>query len=55
LSLNKSVNVKQNGAEIQLLLAADNSIAQDAAWIAGGIEATTGLGDLIGEVEVYHA
>jgi NADH-quinone oxidoreductase subunit G len=44
--------VIQQAGKLQLPVLLDNRVAIDAAWIAGGIEETVGLGDLIGKVEI---
>lgn len=46
------VKVKQQHDETQLKLVYDKQIAEDAAWIAGGVTATTNLGNLFGEIEI---
>jgi NADH-quinone oxidoreductase subunit G len=46
------VRVTQHAAASELILQIDTSIAEDALWIAGAIEKTNKLGDLIGEVEI---
>ncbi|MBX3709002.1 MAG: NADH-quinone oxidoreductase subunit NuoG [Gammaproteobacteria bacterium] len=48
----KKVRVKQQVGEAELTVMLDARIAVDAAWIAGGIAATSGLGDLFGEVDI---
>jgi len=45
-------NIKQEQAIVRLSVMFDEKIAEDAVWIAGGILATAGLGDLFGPVEV---
>lgn len=47
-----TVDVKQDQASARLKLVLDERIAEDAAWIAGGITASSTLGDLFGEVEI---
>jgi NADH-quinone oxidoreductase subunit G len=47
-----SVRVKQHIDEVELSVVLDTRIAPGAAWIAGGIEATSELGDLLGGVEI---
>lgn len=50
---NDVVEIRQpSSGAVQLPLILDTRIAEEAAWIAGGIEATVGLGDLMGEVEI---
>lgn len=46
------VKFKQQHAVIELPLKLDAKVACDAVWIAGGIAATSGFGDLMGEIEV---
>jgi NADH-quinone oxidoreductase subunit G len=46
---NQVVRVKQGHESTQLQLSIDNRVAEDAAWIAGGVAE---LGDLIGEIEI---
>lgn len=46
------VRVSQGKAFAELTVQYDDRIARDAIWIAGGIEATSTLGDLMGEVEI---
>lgn len=46
------VRVRQESSEIQLPVRLDARVAKDAAFIAGGVKATSGLGDLFGEVEI---
>lgn len=50
-----TVRVKQQAAEATLPLVLDERIAREAAWIAGGLAATSGLGDLFGELEIGKA
>ena len=47
-----NVRVKQASASASLFVKVDSNIALDAAWIAAGVYATRGLGDLFGEVEI---
>lgn len=48
-----TVEIRQpSSGAVQLPLILEPRIAEDAAWIAGGIAATVGLGDLMGEVEI---
>jgi NADH-quinone oxidoreductase subunit G len=47
-----SVRVKQGSASAELVVKMDERIAKQAAWIAGGITATSSLGDLFGEIEI---
>lgn len=47
--------IKQGHQEIKLPVMLDKRVAQEAAWVAGGILATTELGDLFGEVRVEKA
>lgn len=44
------VKVKQDDVAIEMALMLDARIAPDTAWVAGGIEATSTLGDLLGEI-----
>jgi NADH-quinone oxidoreductase subunit G len=44
--------VKQEHAEAVLVVRLDERLAADAAYIAGGVEASASLGDLIGPIEV---
>jgi NADH-quinone oxidoreductase subunit G len=44
--------IRQDTAEVKLLVVLDTTIARDAVWIAGGIAATAALGDLFGEVNI---
>lgn len=46
------VRVKQQGRTVDLPLVWDTRVAEDAAWIAGGIPAAAGLGELFGDVEI---
>jgi len=46
------VQVKQSSSVIQLPVMIDARVAQDAALILGGIDATKELGDLFGKVEI---
>lgn len=46
------VTVKQNAAQATLSLQFDSRVAIGAIWVAGGITATAGLGDLMGPVVV---
>lgn len=46
------LRVKQQASTIELFVTVDARIAKEAAWIAGGIEATRDLGDLFGELEI---
>ena len=43
---------RQGASEVRLPVVLDAAIARDAVWIAGGISATTALGDLLGEVSI---
>jgi NADH-quinone oxidoreductase subunit G len=52
LVADKMVTVKQGTQTATLLLCLDPRVAIDAAWIAGGVASTVGLGDLMGMVEV---
>ncbi|RDI46923.1 NADH-quinone oxidoreductase subunit NuoG [Aquicella lusitana] len=47
-----TVAVRQSSGEAQLSVMLDARIAEGAVWIAGGIAATSRLGDLIGKVEI---
>jgi NADH-quinone oxidoreductase subunit G len=51
LQAGQEVLVHQLG-EARLTLVLDKNIPPQAAWVAGGIEATNGLGDLYGEIEI---
>lgn len=46
------VRARQGTSSAELTVQYDERIARDAIWIAGGIEATSTLGDLFGEVEI---
>ncbi|VVC75215.1 NADH-quinone oxidoreductase chain 3 [Aquicella siphonis] len=46
------VRVKQQSASAELPLRLDARVAPGAAWVAAGIPATRGLGDMMGEVEL---
>lgn len=46
------VRVKQKTHEAKLPVMLDKRVAHQAAWIAGGIDATATLGDLFGEVQI---
>lgn len=46
------VSVKQDSMSVKLPVLADERVPNDAAWIAGGMVATVGLGDLFGDVEI---
>ncbi|MBV9575343.1 MAG: molybdopterin-dependent oxidoreductase, partial [Gammaproteobacteria bacterium] len=47
------VRVRQSQSEIiELAVLLDTRVAIDAVWIAGGIAATSGLGELFGEIEI---
>lgn len=53
LQNNDVVHVSQkSSAAVQLPLIFDMRVAQEALWIAGGIPATSDLGDLMGAVEI---
>jgi NADH-quinone oxidoreductase subunit G len=47
-----TARVKQDHAEAKLTVRIDERLAPNTTWIAGGIQATETLGDLIGAVEV---
>lgn len=47
--------VKQGSTELCLPVIIDARLPEDAVWIAGGIHATSGLGDLFGEVTIEKA
>lgn len=47
------VRVKQAVGEAVMSVLHDTRVPVDAAWIAGGIEATAGLGELFGPVEIH--
>lgn len=44
--------ITQNAGKLHLPVLYDTRVALEAAWIAGGIDVTVGLGDLIGEIKV---
>jgi NADH-quinone oxidoreductase subunit G len=46
------VRVRQQGNKVELPLLIDTKIAVGAAWVPGGIAATSGLGDLFGMLEI---
>lgn len=52
LEENRDVKVKQGEASAILSVQHDKRISPDAAWIASGIAATAGLGDLFGSIEI---
>ena len=52
LQAGQSVRIKQASMVATLPWVADERIAKEAVWIAGGIAATAMLGDLFGEVEI---
>lgn len=49
-----SIRVRQQSFEIQLPVIFDEHLAEETIAIAGGIEATKGLGDLLGDIEVVR-
>lgn len=50
------VKIKQSQAnEISMPILFDQRVAKEAVWIAGGIAATSNLGDLFGPIEVHKA
>lgn len=49
------VKVTQSTAETTLPVIVDERVAEDTAWVAGGIAATDQLGDLFGEIEIEKA
>lgn len=46
------VNIRQEAGRARLTVVLDERIAPDAVWVAGGIEATSRLGDLFGDIEI---
>lgn len=46
------VKVKQHTFESHLPLKTDSRIAQQTVWLAGGVSATSELGDLFGEIQI---
>lgn len=48
----ETVRVKQQSVTVELPVKVDSAIAPHAAWVAAGIAATAGLGDLMGEIEI---
>jgi NADH-quinone oxidoreductase subunit G len=46
------VRIQQQSGEALLPIKIDERVAKEAAWIAAGIPATSGLGDLFGEVVI---
>jgi anaerobic selenocysteine-containing dehydrogenase len=44
--------VKQGLVQASLPVMCDERVPEQAAWIAGGIEATASLGDLFGAIEL---
>lgn len=48
-------SVKQASGQAVLPVMFDHRVAQDAVWIAGGIHATSSLGELFGTVDVERA
>lgn len=50
----QEVEVTQQTAAARLPVMFDTRVAQEAAWVAGGITATSGLGDLFGEIEIRN-
>lgn len=48
----EKVWIKQHSQQVQLIVLFDARVAKDAALAAGGIPATTGLGDLVGEITI---
>lgn len=53
LQKNDVVRIRQHAsAAVQLPLIFDTRVALNALWVAAGIEATVGLGDLLGEIEI---
>lgn len=52
LQNHSQVTVRQQHGEVKLKVEVDDRIAEDAAWIAGGIEASCSLGALFGVVEI---
>jgi len=52
LQAGDQVRVRQAHAETQLPWIVDTRIAEGAAWIPAGIEASATLGDIMGEVEI---
>lgn len=52
LQSSQMVTIKQGNGSVKLPLVIDERVAKGAVLIAGGIDATNMLGDLIGEVEI---
>jgi NADH-quinone oxidoreductase subunit G len=52
LTSGQPVSIHQQGGKISLPVLVDERIAPDAVWVAGGIPATSGLGDLFGEIDI---
>jgi NADH-quinone oxidoreductase subunit G len=44
------VKVTQHNGSLELAVKWDARVAKDTAWVAGGVAATSGLGDLLGEI-----
>ena len=55
LQENDSVTIRQHSGAVSLPVKFDARIAKEAVWIAGGIAATVGLGDLFGTIEIDKA
>lgn len=52
LSDGETVRVKQSSCSVDLPVCLDGRVAPGAAWVAAGIPATAGLGDIMGEIEL---
>lgn len=55
LQTGDAVQIRQKHGEAKLTIAIDERIPQKSIFIAGGIHATRGLGDLFGEVDIEKA
>jgi NADH-quinone oxidoreductase subunit G len=49
------VKIRQQSDEVSLSVRFDSRVAKDAVWLAGGVSATVGLGDLFGTIEINKA
>lgn len=52
LAQDRLVNLTQGQSEMQLSLVIDEKIAENAIFVAGGLSATSHLGDLFGEIHI---
>lgn len=52
LSAGQNALVKQSHGEVRLPVAFDETLAEDTVWLAGGVDLSATLGDLIGKVEI---